>query len=143
MNTYEAYGITIESIQWKDDSGKILMDLYLKDTENKETYHEYCEDNNLKPDDESSMEEFIEDYENETYCWCGREAILTDIINCTEFNGEDVFRTEDNAIFVPAYIPADKNSAIITREDIKDVLGKYISLIAEKPVEITWLTIHQ
>lgn len=143
LSSYEGYGIDTSSIKWKNDSHKTLMDLYLKDEANKSTYVDYCYNNGLTPDDEASMEDFVENYENETYGWFWREGMLTDIINITEFNGEHVFRNEDGAIFVTAYIPADKKSTIVTQEDIRNILAKYISLVSEEPATIDWLTIYE
>ena len=141
------YGVNTDSkIRWKENASIIFMDeFYLKDDNNKKTYVTYCEDNDLDPEDTESKEEFVENYENETYCWHGLEGLIADHINDCECNHNVVFRHDYYILGVMPRIPENnkERDTMLTQENIKILLTKYLNPLLEEPVIIDWYDIYE
>ena len=145
--TYEGFGVALDQAKFKPNANVLFMNkFYLKHQYEKETYLTYCEDNELDPEQDESKDEFVESYNNDTYCWYGLEGLLTDYINDHECNHSVTFRNEDYCIVVMATIPEDDaaKANMITQEQITKILQKYLSVLLNEhcACNIEWLTIY-
>lgn len=141
MSTY-GYGIDITQISYQTDFQNRLKEMYMNNEDRKEDYLEYCQDNNLSP--EEAFEDYIDDYENPTMLWDGAEGMLVDIINQDKFDGYEVFRFEDYCIYVAADIPRNEaeKAKMPTEEDIENILREYLNPLIKEPATIEWQRIH-
>ena len=87
----------------------------------------------------------MEDYENETFLWNGLVGMVCDTINYVMFGGRNVFYVADMCLYVPAYVPEDREEAgrLPTREDIRRILCDYINGISEEPITVEWLAVSE
>lgn len=139
----EYYGVNVGSnIKFKDNASVIFMDeIYLKGEYERNSYRNYCDDGGLNYDDDSSKEEFVDSYENDTLyggyvCRGGLEQLLADYINDREFAHEETFKYDE--IILEEMPDAHKDSIVATRIKIKKILAKYFSPLVEEPVSATW-----
>lgn len=145
---YEGFGVALDSeVKFKPNASVIFMDkFYLQDDYGKDVYRVYCEDGDLDPEDDASKEEFVDSYENETYCWYGLEGLLTDYINDHDCDHTVRFRNEDYCIVVMATIPEDEQdkASMLTQDQIIKILQKYLCVLLDEnsPCNIQWLTIQ-
>ena len=138
------YGIVEDDLKWRDDADQILVDRYVRTGELADDYLEYCQENDLDVDSLEAKEEYVADYENTTFFWAGREGLLTDVINNERFGNEVIFRNEDYAIYVEAYIPVDEDdrAKYPTQIEIQKILAEYLQGLTTEPATFEWLTIH-
>ena len=139
----EGYGINLSSdqVKWRDKVKELIVDLFISKADTfKEEYDDYCSKNGLDPEDAETKEAFVDDYND------GLEGLLIDILN--EYAAEKGYNAEfsygDCCIYLPAYIPEDKEDQKkrMTIQDIQTLLKAYMSILTENPITTEWLEIY-
>ena len=144
----EYYGVNLDysGARFKKDAAVLFMNLfYLTDVYGQDAYRTYCEDGKLDPADDESKEEFVDSYENETFCSTGLEQLIADYINDHVFSHETVFRYEDCVLGVEPTIPDDEEDKkrLPTKKQIQEVLAEYLNPLLEEPLHIGWYGIYE
>lgn len=131
------YGIDLSGIgriKWNDNFKKKIYEMFPASI--MQRYRDFTESLDKEDTDnmskEEMLEQFIDSYENDTYMWNREEGLLCDIINESEFPGEQpVFRYEDGYLYVSADIPEDETERehMLTKEQIRKIIAKYLNAI--------------
>lgn len=133
---YDAFGVDMSNAQLKsgmDENDPYTM-LYRKIKKSapslsKEIEEFYKANEGDYSEELYSFYDFCEDwFEDAAILTTGIESVICTMINEICFQGNTIFRYDDCAIHVPAYIPADKKSKEImpTQEDIKTIIATHI-----------------
>ena len=148
------YGIDFDTFKFKKEAGELLEELVMNTEETKEQYLSYSMDRSDYPEmtDEEFEDELrdfrIENYENSIYWWGGLEGLLADVINETESGTQNggtgmSFYLDVGCLAVLATIPKDEEerAKLLTQEQIRDILSRYLSILAEEPekIEVKWI----
>lgn len=144
--TCSGYGIILDDYELKPNA---IMNLYknlsqeYKDFLGIDESVKDMQQEDSEADPEDLIEGFIEEYENDKYCWDGVTGFIVDWINFTEFNGRTVFRYEDYCIYVRATLPEneDERNKIPTTERIDEIIKKYVNPYLETNHTPEWLMI--
>lgn len=148
------YGVDLSSskVKWKDDSQKQVFLRAIKHKELKDYWDEFLsaiyenaesEAPGFEPSEED-VADFVDQYEHETFGWCGAEGMLAEVINLERFDGKDVFAYEDCCLYVGARIPKDdaERQKMPTMEEIQSILAEYLNPLLEELVTVEYLEIH-
>lgn len=139
------YGIVTDNLEWTFNMYDVLLGLLKRDKspllENFADYRRGIEDNDV--DETDAFADFCEEYENETFCWNGVEAVIVDHINLHRFRGETVFRYEDCCIYVEPYIMDDRKETwrYPTISEINSIFQDYMNPLLAVPQYVKWHTI--
>ena len=146
MSNYYGYGIDTSSddFKLKPDAAKRLWEMAKNIDWVKESYQDYCFDNDLDPDG-GFEEDYIEDYEDDNTYNTGFEALLTDVINELVDPVEKPFVYDDCVIVVPATIPANdtEKASMLTQQKIREILAEYVNPLIEEPVVVGWYQVAE
>ena len=137
------YGVDVSRMQFVTGAAKYILEHYAtKDI--LDEFEDYCKENEDLVEDGVAESSFVEDYMDDTHCVDGIEAILIRCINDNECHGKDVFLYDDYCIYVGARIPAndDDKAALLTMENIRAILAKYLNPILTKSVNVELLEIR-
>lgn len=145
----EGYGINLsrDQVKWRENAKELIVDLFISKADTfKEEYDDYCNENGLDPEDAETKEAFVDDYNDDSaYGSDGLEGLLINILNeyAAEKGYNAEFRYGDYCIYLPAYIPEDKEDQKkrMTIQDIQTVLKAYMSVLTENPITTEWLEI--
>ena len=141
--TEMGYGVAEENLRLRLTAYEKLQELVNGCPELRIRWEEYLEEHETPGEDTDDLfEDWAEAYENETTGESGIWALLCDIINGTEYGWDDVFRYEDCCLYVAATLPANKNSRVITQEDVCHMLSKYLTPLVMKTADVRWYEIR-
>ena len=134
------YGMRYDNASWKKTANKDFFHSRAKKVQwIADMYRDYCEAYALSPEG-GFEDEFVDDYENDTFLWNGLTGMVTDVINDAEFGGITVFRDGDHCIYVAAGIPVDDEMKLRmpTQKDIRRILCEYVNPLLEEPAMVMW-----
>lgn len=137
------YGVVMDDAEFKIDAAKYVLDNFAT-KEILAEFDEFKKDNPDLVDEDEAKVIFVDEYEDHTYYESGICGLLVKCINELECGGEHKFEYQDYCIYVGARIPSDNKEKIkmLTQEDIRKILTKYLNPILEGNVSLGFLEIH-
>lgn len=137
------YGTIIDNAELKMGAAKYVLENFASQ-EILDEFKDFCKDNADMIDSEAAEELFVEEYEDPIYYDSGIYGLLVRCINDREFGGSRKFAYEDYCIYVGARIPDndDEKADMLTKEDIRKILAKYLTPILKNGVTVQFLEIH-
>jgi len=147
MSEY-GYGIRTDNLQWTENLYDELREMveatnYVEDEF--QAFYACLKAEHPKRKEKKVFREFVEEYESDICPERGLGAVLTAIINEKYFDNEKIFFFDDQCIYVPAYIPYDKEEKkrMPTQKKIKKVLSETMMSLTEEPVATDWFEIEK
>ena len=137
------YGVVMDNVEFKLDAAKYVLDNFATQ-EILDEFNEFRKYNDDITDDDEAKEIFVDEYEDPIYCEGGICGLLVRCINAHECGESHKFAYEDYCIYVGARIPADddEKSGMLTMDDIRKILAKYLNPILKNNVNVEFLEIH-
>lgn len=137
------YGVDMSRTEFKQDAAKYII----KNFASKEVlgeYEDFCEDNADLVDDGIAEEVFVEEYEDAVSYAPGMCGLIVRCINDNECGGADIFEYDDYCIYLGARIPDNdaEKAKMLTKEDVRRILAKYLNPILKCDVNIEHLQIN-
>ena len=137
------YGVDMSRVKFKSGAARYIFEHYANDDIRNE-FASFCEDNQDLVEDDTAVETFVEEYEDPITWASGIEGFLVRCINNAECKDYNDFAYDDYCIYVGARIPADEvqKSSLLTMEDIRRILAKYLNPVLEAEAIVESLEIR-
>lgn len=137
------YGVDMSRAKFKNGAAKYVLDNYAtKDI--LDEFKDFCSEYEELVENGDAEEAFVEDFEDDLSGASGIEGLIVRCINDREFDKSDAFIYDDYCIYYGARIPANdmEKAGILTMENVRYVLAKYLSPILDNELNVEFLTIN-
>lgn len=136
------YGVDMSRTEFIPNAAKYILEHFASE-DLRGDFRAFCEDNPELVEDGEAEEIFIDEYEDDLTYASGIEAFIVRCINDNECPTADAFAYNDYCIYVGARIPAndEEKAKMLTQEDIRRILVKYLNPILESDVTVEFLEI--
>lgn len=137
------YGVDMSRAKLKPGAAKYVLDKYATEDILNE-FKDFCSDYEELMENGDAEEAFVEGFEDDLLCVSGIEGLIVRCINDREYSKRDAFVYDGYCIYYGARIPANDTdkAEILTMENIRCVLAKYLSPILDNELNVEFLTIH-
>lgn len=137
------YGVDTSRVEFKQDAAKYILK-NLASQEVLDEFEGYCADNADLVEDGTAEEMFVEEYEDSVSYATGIFGLIVRCINDNECGGADIFEYDDYCVYLGARIPANdaEKAKMLTQEDVRRILAKYLNPILQCDVSIEHLSIN-
>ena len=142
------YGLNTDTVQWTDKLYDEVRELVKTTSDVEDEFQGFfacVHAEHPKRKEEKVFREFVDEYESDICPERGLGAVLTAVINEKYFDNEKIFFFDDQCIYVPAYIPYDKEEKkrMPTQKRIRKVLSETMTRLTDEPIVTDWLEIEK
>ena len=137
------YGVDTSRVEFKQDAAKYILKNFASQDVLDE-FEGYCADNADLVEDGTAEEMFVEEYEDSVSYATGICGLIVRCINDNECGGADIFEYDDYCIYLGVRIPTNdaEKAKMLTQEDVRRILAKYLNPILRCDVNIEHLSIN-